>query len=264
MTERLDDNNDRWDRRKRALRAGVGRRFRKLRAPATPTICLFCDFEGHHAGDDGERFADAGTARLLQILDDTGLRITFNIVADLCETQHERVEHVRDAGHEIACHGWHNESPRSLTGDQTIEMLQNAVSAFERLKIVPRGFRSPQSAWTNTLVRYLPHYHFEWNAESDRSWRPYRICDLMARMAVKSDDRGLVDGTTNSATLLQNWRSVASETKSRRGCVAVGLHEWIIGKDREFAENLATFITEFRADPSIRIAGIGDALREIA
>lgn len=246
------------------MRTGFGRRFRRLRLPAMPTICLSCDFEGHHAGDEGGRFAEAGTERLLEILANSDLRITFNVVADLCSTHPLRIERVRDAGHEIGCHGWRHESPRDLTGDQTIEMLQRAIAAFERLKIVPSGFRSPRSSWTTALVQYLPHYSFEWNAERDVSWQPYRICDLMARISVKTDDWDLFDGTSNASTLLDKWRSVVKETRSRGGCVAVGLHEWIVGRDPAFADGLSTLIAELKADSSIRVCGIGEALRELA
>lgn len=252
-----------WDRRKRGVWTGLGRRFRRLRRPERPTICLGCDFEGHHAGADGERFAESGTDRLLAILDAHSLRMTFNVVADLCETQPQRVERVRDAGHEIGCHGWRHESPRGLSGDETIAMLQKAMAAFERLKIVPSGFRSPRSAWTTTLVQYLPHYSIEWNAERDAAWRPYRIHDLMPRIAVKTDDWDLVDGTSDATALLVKWRGVVEEAKSRGGCVAIGLHEWIVGRDAAFADGLGAFIAELQADTSIRLAGIGDALREL-
>lgn len=246
------------------MQTGFGRRFRQLRAPTTPTICLFCDFEGHHAGADGERFAEAGAERLLGILKETDLRMTFNVVADLCTTHPMRIERVRDAGHEIGCHGWRHESPRDLTSDQTIEMLQKAVAAFERLKIVPSGFRSPRSAWTTALVQYLPHYSFEWNAERDATWRPYRIYDLMARVSVKTDDWDLVDGTSDASALLKKWGGVVDETRSRGGCVAIGLHEWIVGMDPAFADGLSAFIARLKADNTIRVAGIGEALRELA
>lgn len=260
MSGQHDGFGEWWDRRKRDLRTGFGRRFRRLRAPAMPTVCLFCDYEGPFAGDDGERYAGAGTDRLLAILSAADFRMTFNVVADLCTSHPQRVERLRDGGHEIACHGWRHESPRGLSGDQTIEMLQNAVSAFERLKIVPRGFRSPRSAWTTALVQYLPHYSFEWNAERDKSWRPYRIADLMPRISVKTDDWDLVDGTTDAAGLMKKWRRVVADLKSRGGCVAIGLHEWIVGRDDAFADALAAFIAELQADPSVRLAGIGEGL----
>lgn len=264
MSGRRQGNDTFWDRRRRQWRTGFGRRFRSLRAPDTPTICLFCDFEGHHAGADGERFADEGTDRLLEILDRAGLRITFNVVAELCLTHPDRVKRIRDAGHEIGCHGWRHESPRDLSGDETIEMLQYAVAAFEQLKIEPSGFRSPRSAWSMALVHYLPHYSFAWNAERDPAWRPYHIYDLMTRVATKSDDWDLVDGTSDATTLLNKWRRIVDESRRRNGCVAIGLHEWIVGRDAAFADGLAGFIEALKADASIGVSAIGDAIRDIA
>ena len=252
------------DKRGRKLRAEIGRRFRSVPLPHSPTVCLFCDYEGHYAGEAGEQFAEAGTDRLLALLERCGLKITFNVVADMCRAHPERVKRIGEAGHEIACHGWKHESPRDLSDDETIEMLQKAVAAFDSLKIVPSGFRSPRSAWTTSLVRYLPHYHFEWNAERDVAWRPYRIYDVVVRMSVKTDDWDLVDGTSDAAGLFEKWRGVVDETKANDGCIAIGLHEWIVGRDAAYAEGLEAFINEMLADKSIRISGIRDALPAIA
>ncbi len=258
-----NDGIGEWiDKRGRKLRAEIGRRFRSVQLPATPTICLFCDFEGHYAGASGEKYADIGTDRLLDLLERCGLKITFNVVADLCKTHPERVKRIRAAGHEIACHGWKHESPRDLSDDETIEMLQKAVAAFESLKIVPSGFRSPRSAWSSSLVRYLPHYQFEWNAERDGAWRPYRIHDLMFRVSVKTDDWDLVDGTSDAAGLFEKWRGVVAETKGNSGCIAIGVHEWIVGMESAYAEGLESFVRELQSDESMQISGIGDALPE--
>jgi hypothetical protein len=51
-----------------------------------------------------------------------------------------------------------------------------------------------------------------------------------------------------------------ARVRKENGIVAIGLHDWIVGKNERFAAELDRFIGECSADRSIRLCGIGDAL----
>lgn len=225
-----------------------------------PTVCLFCDFEGHHAGGDAGDFADEGLDRLLAITNSHGLRMTFNVVADLCQTHPRRIERIRDAGHEIGCHGWKHEPPRGLSNAQTRDVLKNSIDAFDALGVRPTGFRSPRSAWTMSLVQLLPEFGFRWSAERDVSWHAYNVAPTLARIAVKTDDWDLVDDANAVDATIEKWRGVVARVREGEGVAAIGLHEWIVGKNERFAAELDRFIGGCSADRSIRMCGIGHAI----
>ena len=249
-----------WNRRARGARTFLGRTFGAVAPPDRPTVCLFCDFEGHHAGEDAGRFADAGTDRLLAMANTHRLPITFNVVAALCTTHPHRVTRLRDAGCEIACHGWQHESPRSLSPTETHAMLTGAINAFAALDIQPTGFRSPRSAWTMSLMKLLPKFHLRWSAERDPSWHAYRIAPTILRIPAKSDDWDLVDGTGDVASLFAKWDRLIDITRQRTGTIAIGIHEWIVGRNSQFAPRLEDWLSDLARDPTIRLCRIVDAL----
>lgn len=242
------------EKRRRRWVTFVGSRCRSLPAPAEPTCCLFCDFEGHFAGEAGAALADRGTDRLLTLLDALRLRITFNVVADLCRSHPQRVTRIRDAGHEIACHGYRHERPRDLPGAQIDTMMQRAVACFAELAIRPTGFRSPESAWSMSLLPALTRHGFRWNAERDPSTRPYRIASGLIRFPVRTDDWDLTDDVATSdparaiCKLLDKWSSHSHASAHCRGLLLIGVHEWIFGLRGGYGDALEDWIGRCRRE----------------
>ncbi|MBN2562155.1 MAG: polysaccharide deacetylase family protein [Phycisphaerae bacterium] len=205
---------------------------------------LFCDLEGHHAGPDGEQFADRGLDRLLGLLDERQLRITFNVVAELCQTHSDRIRRVMDAGHEVACHGWRHERPRDMSSDGIGSMLRNAAECFAELDIRPLGFRSPRSAWSTTLLQQLVAHGYRWNAERDTAAVPYRIKTGLVRVSVTTDDWDLADGSGTTEDLMRKWRLHVDAALQTERVVCIGVHEWIIGRDADYATALDAFLAD--------------------
>jgi peptidoglycan/xylan/chitin deacetylase (PgdA/CDA1 family) len=246
------------------LTAWAGR-FRALAMPRDPTgvlrVGLFCDFEGHFAGPDADRYAERGTDRLVTLLAERNLKITFNVVADLCRSHSERVRRLAAAGHEIACHGWKHERPRGLDEAAIDRMLSQAAACFGELGLTPIGFRSPESAWSVLLLRRLTRFGYRWSAEGERFARRYRIAPDLVRLPVRTDDWDLADGTGSAANVLAKWRRYADEARSDGcGLLCLGVHEWIVGRDNAFAEGMAAVLDEWREQGSVRFC----TLRELA
>lgn len=245
----------RWiEKRRRRMTAYAGSRLHSLPAPVEPACCLFCDFEGHFAGEEGAEFADPGTDRLLSLLDAHGLRITFNVVADLCRSHPQRVARIRDAGHEIACHGYRHERPRDLPRANLDNMLQGALACFAELGVRPIGFRSPESAWSVPLLPALARHGFRWNAERDPATGPYRISRGLIRFPVRTDDWDLTDRAASDdpasaiRLLLNKWTTHAQASTHRSGLLLIGVHEWIFGLRSGFDDALGTWLARCKRD----------------
>lgn len=237
-----------FDRRARKLLMRVRSRTRALPVPTSPRIALMCDCEGHFAGEEGGRHAEAGLDALLSLLHRCGVTITFNIVAELCRSHPDRVQRIAAAGHEIACHGWRHERPRDLNGPQLDAMLREAQACFASLGLKASGFRSPQSAWSLALVRRLRQHGFSWSAERDRARRPYRLCPEVIRVPVLLDDWDLADRRAAAAGMIEAWRSGVARARGAGRTFAIGVHEWVVGREPELVTGLEALIREWRAE----------------
>jgi peptidoglycan/xylan/chitin deacetylase (PgdA/CDA1 family) len=231
-----------WDKRLRKVVAWSGANLRRLPSTDGPRLALFCDFEGHFGGEEAARCAEPGLERLLAVLAVQNARITFNVVADLCRTHPERVTRLVEAGHEIASHGFKHEPPRGLRGAAIDRMLADARACYEAAGLNPRGFRSPESAWSMALLARLARHGFTWSAERDESPTPYWIRRDVVRVPVSTDDWDLVDGSCDVPALMDKWRDrVGAAYKGGHG-VAIGVHEWVVGRYPDLGDALAAFL----------------------
>ncbi|HVE25265.1 MAG TPA: polysaccharide deacetylase family protein, partial [Sporichthya sp.] len=82
--------------------------------------------------------------RLLRLLDRTGIRATFFIPGYSAERWPEAVRSVRDAGHEIAHHGYLHEAMRGKTEQQEADILDRGLEVLESVTgSRPIGYRAP-------------------------------------------------------------------------------------------------------------------------
>lgn len=216
-----------------------------------------CDCDGRFAVGNGGLLSAAGLDALLSMLDRRKARITFNVVADLCRTDAQCVGRILSAGHEIACHGWKHERPRELSSDELDLMLRNALADFATLGLRPRGFRSPESAWSLALLKRLPEHGFVWNAERDPAARPYRIIRGLIRIPVRTDDWDLFDQGAEPAALLQRWTCHLPPV-GQAGTICFGLHEWTLGRFGDFAGLLENWIVQTQGRVSTSLTTLSD------
>jgi peptidoglycan/xylan/chitin deacetylase (PgdA/CDA1 family) len=81
--------------------------------------------------------------RLLQALDELGLRVTFFVEGLNTELYPDAVSEIAERGHEIGMHGWLHERWHELDPAEEIDVLARCREAFARCGIFPRGFRPP-------------------------------------------------------------------------------------------------------------------------
>jgi peptidoglycan/xylan/chitin deacetylase (PgdA/CDA1 family) len=100
--------------------------------------------------------------RLLQELDDLGLRATFCVEALNCELYPVAVAGIAARGHELAMHAWRHEAWGDLGAAREDELLGRGRAAFGALGLDVRGFRPPGGSLTAASPALLARHGFTW------------------------------------------------------------------------------------------------------
>lgn len=128
----------------------------------------------YHANYDGvemgawdrmESHVAGHTAILLEMFARHGHKATFFTLGAVAEKHPELLCAIRDAGHEIACHGYGHAKVWDLGAEGFRQDLRRAKAAIEAAcGVTPRGFRAP--SWSISPPR--------WKNEGDNFW-PLRV-----------------------------------------------------------------------------------------
>lgn len=85
----------------------------------------------------------AGVPRILRLLERQDVRATFFVPGFTADCWPDTVRAIRDAGHEIANHGYLHEPMEGITAEQEAEYLDRGLEALARLDVTPTGYRAP-------------------------------------------------------------------------------------------------------------------------
>jgi peptidoglycan/xylan/chitin deacetylase (PgdA/CDA1 family) len=115
--------------------------------------------------------------RLLRLLDRQGVRATFFIPGYSAERWPAAVRSIRDAGHEIACHGYLHEGARSAADDETEERrLLRGLEALDAVAGVrPIGYRAPNWELSYRLPALLVKHGLRYDSGLMDADHPYRL-----------------------------------------------------------------------------------------
>ena len=118
-----------------------------------------------------------GVPRLLRLLDRTGIRATFFVPGYTAERWPGVVRSIRDAGHEIACHGYLHEGARSAPDADTEERrLLRAIEALDAVAGVrPIGYRAPMWELSYRLPALLARHGFRYDSGLMDADHPYKL-----------------------------------------------------------------------------------------
>jgi peptidoglycan-N-acetylglucosamine deacetylase len=117
-----------------------------------------------------------GLPRILRLLERRGLRSTFFVPGFSAERWPEAVRAIRDAGHEIAHHGYLHESSRGATPAEEEARLLRGLEALDRVAAVrPVGYRPPLWAMSRALPAILARHGFRYDSGLMDADHPYRL-----------------------------------------------------------------------------------------
>ena len=117
-----------------------------------------------------------GTPRILDLMDDYGIKASFYIPGYVAETHEALVSEIARRGHEIAHHGYMHEPPATLSKAQEEEVLDKGVAIIERITgRKPLGYRSPSWELSEHSLALLADRGFEYDSSLMGNDIPYRI-----------------------------------------------------------------------------------------
>ena len=118
--------------------------------------------------------ARAGIARILRVLDRQQVRATFFIPGYTAERAPAICRAIRDAGHEIAHHGYLHEGAHGASADeQERRILRGLASLDEVLGVRPTGYRGPNWELTYETPGLLARHGFTYDSGLMDADHPY-------------------------------------------------------------------------------------------
>ena len=189
-----------------------------------------------------------GLPRLLGILDDLGIRGTFFVPGLTAETHPDAIRAVRDAGHEIAHHGYAHERVTHLSEAMEELVLQRGLEALDRVVDVrPMGWRAPMWETNYRTHGILARHGFRWDSSLMDADRPYVLAtgDAGAGTLIEIPVHwGLDDGEQyawlpdlweaatieSPAKVLEMWTLEFEAVLAEGGCLVLTAHPFLSGR----------------------------------
>ncbi len=117
-----------------------------------------------------------GVPRLLRLLDRQGIRATFFVPGYSAERWPDVVRAIRDAGHEIAHHGYLHEGSRGADSAEHEARLLRGLAALDAVAGVrPIGYRAPNWELSQALPGLLAKHGFRYDSGLMDADHPYRL-----------------------------------------------------------------------------------------
>lgn len=170
------------------------------------TICLTFDFDAISIWvstfkqlsasplSRGEYGARVGLPRILELLARKRVTATFFVPGHTAVSFPEAVRRIRDAGHEIAAHGYCHESPVGLAPQEEAELLRRSVTKLQSVlgdTFHPVGYRSPAWDLSESSIAILEEQGFSYDSSlMADDFRPYH-----PRRGDRVDSESFVPGT---------------------------------------------------------------------
>lgn len=115
-----------------------------------------------------------GLPRMLDMLDEFGIKATFFVPGKTAETYPEAIREIARRGHEIACHGYEYENFGLLSDDEQRQRIGKAVEAIEKAcGKKPVGFRAPIGDLMLSTLDIAREYGMTYSSDLFDDDRPY-------------------------------------------------------------------------------------------
>ncbi len=147
-------------------------------------LCVSIDVDGRY-GETNARTPDqfwiaqtaydaTGTARLLDLLADTGVVATFCWVGRVAEERPDLVERAVAEGHEIALHSWDHRAYNGLSRDEQRADAERTLETLTRIAgVAPTGHKSPGWRYDEHTFGVLQALGLRWAMDEPGGDLPY-------------------------------------------------------------------------------------------
>jgi peptidoglycan-N-acetylglucosamine deacetylase len=122
------------------------------------------------------RYDEVAVPRIVEALDEYGIKQTFFVCAWCIERYPEMCEPIVASGHEIAHHGYTHEAPNAQTPERELYELERGIEIIERFTgRPPSGWRAPYAAPSRYSAGYLVEHGFRYDSSLMSDSVPFLI-----------------------------------------------------------------------------------------
>ncbi|WP_102227183.1 polysaccharide deacetylase family protein [Acidimangrovimonas sediminis] len=211
--------------------------------------------------------ARVGTPKLLELLDQLGLKATFFITGWTLDAHPAMCEAILAAGHEVGHHGYHHLLP-DPGSTRLVEEVDMGLEALKRvLGVVPKGYRAPSGEFCPELRQLLTERGIVYTSSFRDDVRPYRhrlenghpgpielpvtasYDDWMLGLSARFSPRSIFP----KEHVLSIWKDELDETRDWGGMVTTVLHPQCSGRPMRL-RLLREFLIYAQSCPDLWIA----------
>ncbi len=131
----------------------------------------------HFSLSYAEYGARAGIWRILDLLDELGLKASMSINGKAAELYPDAVRATAQAGHEVVGHGWENDvlNEDANPEGERAEIRRVTAAITEAAGVRPVGWTSPGSAGSENTLDLLVQEGYIWNGDQANDDLPYSV-----------------------------------------------------------------------------------------
>jgi peptidoglycan/xylan/chitin deacetylase (PgdA/CDA1 family) len=194
-----------------------------------------------------------------------GLRATYNLVGTFAQEIPDLVERIVEDGHEVASHGGSHRVISELSHSHVRDEIEGAEERIASVrKVRVRGFRSPRSRWSTSLLDLLAQKQYLWNAEADPAPYPYRVprshSSRLVRIPVAVDDWDYVRHGASPSKVTKLWKGEVERALRLKSWVAIGSHPSVLGVHLERMSAFDQFLKWLRSQ-DVAVMTLGEGAR---
>ena len=190
--------------------------------PASNMVTFYHDIEQDFDSNADPHLCRQMVKEFLAIEKQFGISATYNVVGKLFQDQPDLIDWISEAGQEVAFHSHNRQS------DWRPEYFASEVKLCRDTSVLPRGYRSPESAWDQSTLQSLWANGFLWNAEAETQRdEPYFVYKGLVRLPIATDDRPLHEGRLS----VEHWIQQFAQLLRKRSYFAIGSHDSVASFD---------------------------------
>jgi peptidoglycan/xylan/chitin deacetylase (PgdA/CDA1 family) len=224
------------------------------------SLVLYFDYEREFGNPAGKETAETGFRAILNILNQHGLRATWNCVGLIAEYYPETLADLSASHQEIASHTYHHVDLRSGDKQAIIEELVLCRERFRsQFGVDIVGLHPPRDRFSLKLPGLMKQNGYRYLiARSDNlhHWHTHQLSapggESILCIPSIADDWGFIEAGLTDRAMLRFWQERISVLRPGQ-TAAIGFHPWVLGANPDRLCSFAALIEQLVSDPKIQL-----------